>query len=240
MELIVGLVVVGFVVYLGAVFISASSGGGKRIIVQPITADEVAEVVDKVNSPAQYNQLEQRLETAFIRAGEVGSDLAIAKAERKADVLQKALDALDNKPLRWQFVPEIELDTPLAALKEAYKVFSLQRYAAASAGLGTDDDWCSITGGGEPDEIDEDQQAMLVACKALRKVVEADLEKPEMIKKINAVVARYEVLHESFSDDDLSPGEQWFADNLGEAGVPKPRLFRLLAGCKICFSCVHL
>ena len=63
MELIVGLVVVGFVVYLGAVFISASSGGGKRIIVQPITADEVAEVVDKVNSPAQYNQLEQQLDS---------------------------------------------------------------------------------------------------------------------------------------------------------------------------------
>lgn len=103
----------------------------------------------------------------------------------------------------------MDINTPLAAAENAYKVFPLSEYNEKFIELGgKSDEWFEVRGNDEPDEKDEEAAFVL----KFRKIVEnVDLSEAEKDKKINALVSRNKESASNYFDLDCekSAADQW-------------------------------
>jgi hypothetical protein len=180
---------------------------------------EAQQIADEITTIQQLRGLEKRLETAHDRLSSAQTERAYENASRKQEVLDLAVEIASAKTYQWQFIPTLDLDTPLSWLKHAYKVYSEEEKATLQHELSSEPyNWYAIDGYGEK----EDPEPYLKQLIQFRKIVESDTEKQGKVQAINALVSKSKGLRDEFFDTDgkLSPGDQWFADELRQAGLP--------------------
>lgn len=183
------------------------------------------EIADEVTTVAQFKALEKKLDTADEkRANFSAYDSKSLKQEVSLDeryeLLQEAFDIASIKVLRWQFIPNYDIDTPLNILNNAYKIFSSNEYQNKLDELGNNEnEWYGLRGDDEPDEKEPEISFLI----KFRKIVEdEDLSQEDQIKKINALSSRDKENAELYFDfsSPLKPGDQWFAGILSDDGLP--------------------
>jgi hypothetical protein len=214
---IVAVIVLWFVGKLGSGNSKGRSGSNKRS--ERNVSIEAQEIADKVTTIQQFRSLERKLETAENRMSEVESERAYENACHKHDVLQAAVDIAQSKIYQWQFIPNVDLDTPKHILEHAYKVYSDEEYQGLKETLsGNKSDWYGIDGYGEKDDPEPNIKSLI----KFRSIVESSESREEKAQKINQLVSRNKSLFEEFFDSDssLKPGDQWFAEELQLAGLP--------------------
>ena len=187
--------------------------------------DKLAEanaIANKVTSQAQLRALEERSEKALERTMDLDIDLsekALENAQKKADILEQAFDIASQKFYLWQFVPELDLHTPLEHIKSAYKIYPSSKLAEIQKSLPANETfWFGLY-----DEEDaEEPEVFLSSLKKFRTLIESGKDTNTTINKINEICASDTSFHEEFFDieETISAGEQWFAEELSEDGLP--------------------
>ncbi|MBF0235017.1 MAG: hypothetical protein HQK65_18580 [Desulfamplus sp.] len=179
------------------------------------------EIADSITTIEQFHALEKKLEKSEekLAGNTYKSEGAYEKASQNIDILQKAIDLTQSKAFQWQFTPFLNLNTPYKKLEHAYKVFSNDEYQKIKDTISDDkSEWSKLDGYGEK----EDTDPLVKTLKKFREIVESQDSTEEQIKKINQLVSKNKTFAEEFfnSDNELKPGDQWFADKLREAGLP--------------------
>jgi len=176
------------------------------------------QIADEVTTQAQYNALEKKVERADEKRQEYTAyDSRTQRQEDKLDdkyqTLQKAFDIVSNKILRWQFIPNCDIDTDYLILSNAYKIFSIAEFDEALLKFGNNkEEWYGLRGDDEPDEKDSEIKFLLKFSKIIN---DNSFSKNEKIKKINLLTSRSKEEAESYFDFDSNskPGDQWYAKN---------------------------
>jgi hypothetical protein len=172
------------------------------------------EIANEITTIAQFRALERKLERSDEKRQQSQdydsrSLKAEERAEEKYQILQEAFDLVSNKVLRWQFIPNVDLETPLAVAKSAYKIFPITEYEDRMLELGNkEDEWFGLRGDEEPDEKDEDIKFII----RFRTIVEnPEFADDEVSKKINSLVSRNLECASSFFDIEskTTSAEQW-------------------------------
>ncbi len=167
-------------------------------------------IAEEVITIAHLRSLERKLERADEQRQQHQTSIkAEEKADEKYQTLQDAFDIALNKILRWQFIPNIDLETPLALAKNAYKVFPASEYEHKKREIGgSTDEWYELRGDEDPDEKDEEIKFVI----KFRTIIEnPELSDEEISKKINSLVSRNKSEASNFFDidDKIKPAEQW-------------------------------
>ena len=207
------IIVVGLII-LGSIFSGEESVPSNKKTKGQAGNKSAKDIANEVTTIAHFRALERKVERADEKRQQSQAyDARSLKAEERADdkyqTLQDALDIASNKILRWQFIPDADLETPLNIAKSAYKVFPATEHGERVRGLGNDEDkWYGLRGDEEPDEKDEEIKFII----KFRTIVEnTELSNDEISKKINALVSRNAEDASNFFDieSDIKPAEQW-------------------------------
>lgn len=201
--------------------------------------DQEAQIIaDQITTEKQLEKLEEQRDKAQEKAFKARTDRAQASAERKGEVLDRAIDLAYNKTLAYQFMPDIGLSTPLNKLESAFEVFSTKDIKEAKNTLGNaQSEWIELTYGEEPEE----SEPGLDELKKLRTIIESDLPDEKKSAKVNRLVKKSKYLSEDYfyEDDEFSPWDQWKIHNLETLGVPAAtNLYR--AGYKALYQCLKI
>jgi len=172
------------------------------------------DIADKVTTIAHFRALEKKVDRADEKAREdftndARGEKAAERACVTAQTLQDALDIATDKTFRCQFLPDLDLETPLDTVKRAYKIFPVAEYEEKVREFGNNkNDWQELGADDEPEDKDEEVKFIL----KFRTIVEnGELSSDEISKKINALVSRNtEQASEYFDiESDIQPAEQW-------------------------------
>ena len=175
------------------------------------------DIASEITTIAHFRALENKIERAEEKIAEgfaynARGEKASEKADVKVQTLQEAFDIASTKILRWQFIPFVDLETPLDIIKSAYKVFPAAKYKEKLLELGNEkNNWIELRGEDEPEDKDEEIKFIL----KFRTIVEnTELSNEEISKKINSLVSRNtEQASDYFDiDSDISPADQWRID----------------------------
>lgn len=208
------IIVVGLIA-IGSLFSDEDDSQSSKKSKSTAKTKSAKEIADEVTTIAQFRSLEKKVERADEKRQESQAyDARSLKAEERNEekyyVLQEALDIASNKVLRWQFIPDVDLETPLEIVKNAYKVFPASEYEEKKSALGNNSDyWYGLQGDEEPDEKDEELKFIL----KFRTIVDnSELSKEEKMKKINSLASRNkdEASDHFDLDSGIKPAEQWF------------------------------
>lgn len=143
--------------------------------------------------------------------------------DRISNVLFDAVDQAEEKTLGWQFVPEINFNTPLEVLNIAFKEFTSSERLALPAKFRTEYGryWLELAYDTEPDLRDE----FLDNAIEFRKIVESDLKDDAMANAIDAYLSEHPIFSVEYfgkldSEAELSHGQEWMASKLAKEGLP--------------------
>ena len=200
------------------ILVIISSAGSGKSSASKKPSKSAKQIANEITTIAQYNALERKVEKADEKRQEFTSyDSRSQKQEEKLDdkyqILQKAFDIASKKTLQWQFIPNLDINTPYSILKNGYKIFKLNEYEEALSKLGNDEsEWHALSGDNEPDEKDPEFKFVL---KVSEITSNEDLSRKDKIKKINSLASRNTDEASSYFDLDseTTPGEQWFTEN---------------------------
>ncbi len=218
---------------------SDSSSPADRDVQAGNSIDKEAQlIVEKIINEKQIDKLEEQRDKAQEKIFRAKTDRAEASAERKCEILDRAIDIAYNKTLFYQFLPDIGLNIPSHKLEAAFKVFSINDIEEAKSHLGnSESEWVELTYGDEPEE----KQPEVVELKKFREIVESDLPNSKKSVKINRLVKKSKYLIENYFDDDdeFSAWDQWKIHVLEALGVPAaPDLYR--AGYTTFIDCLNI
>lgn len=208
------IIIVVVLMVLGAMFSGEKDSSSNKKSKGSASNKSAKEIASEITTIAQFRALERKLDRSdekrqVSQAYDSRSLKAEERAEEKYQILQEAFDIASNKVLRWQFIPNVDLETPLAIAKNAYKVFPASEYEDKVLELGNKkDEWFGLRGDEEPDERDEDIEFII----KFRTIVEnCELTDDDISKKINSLVSRNHECASNFFDVEgkTSPAEQW-------------------------------
>jgi len=208
------IIIVVALIILGGIFSGEESVPSNKKAKGQAGNKSAKDIANEVTTIAHFRALERKVERADEKRQQSQAyDARSLKAEERADdkyqTLQDALDIASDKILRWQFIPDADLETPLNIAKSAYKVFPATEYEEKVRELGNDKDkWYGLRGDEEPDEKDEEIKFII----KFRTIVEnTELSNDEVSKKINALVSRNADDASNFFDTEsnIKPAEQW-------------------------------
>ena len=177
------------------------------------------DIASEITTIAHFRALEKKIESAEEKrteyyANDARGEKASERAEVKAQTLQDAWDIAEKKTFRCQFLPEMDLETPLDTAKRAYKVFPIAQYEEKVREFGgNESDWEELKADDDPEEKDEEIKFIL----KFRTIVEnTELSNEEISKKINSLVSRNTEQASDYFDinSDIPPAEQWRNDYL--------------------------
>jgi hypothetical protein len=207
------IIVVALIVF-GAMFSDEENSSPEKKSKGSPSNKSAKEIANEITTIAQFRALERKLERSDEKRQQSQdydsrSLKAEERAEEKYQILQEAFDLVSNKVLRWQFIPNVDLETPLAVAKSAYKIFPITEYEDRMLELGNkEDEWFGLRGDEEPDEKDEDIKFII----RFRTIVEnPEFADDEVSKKINSLVSRNLECASSFFDIEskTTSAEQW-------------------------------
>ena len=176
-------------------------------------------LADEVTTLQQLKSLERKSNNLCERANNLTSEKAYEKVNAEHDVYKEAVDIAYDKTFAWQFVPSLDPSIPKQVLVNAYKIFTNEEHAEIATKLSPNDyDWIAMDGYTEAETPEPELKAWI----KFRSIVESDEDKSQIVKEINKWALNNPELTEEFlvADDDLSPGDVWFADALKHEGLP--------------------
>ena len=150
------------------------------------------------------------------------------KLESLADKYEKAFIKATDKTFFFQFIPNLDINTPMKVVAEAYEVFSASDYKDKAHNLSSNSsDWLEIRG---TDLLNDDLEnslekkpIFLGSLRQFRQIIEtpntSTNEKVELINKLaNLDIAFYnEFLR---NERNESAGRQWMKLEMKKYGVP--------------------
>ena len=175
------------------------------------------DIASEITTIAHFRALEKKIERAEEKrteyyANDARGEKASEKADMTAQTLQDAWDIAEKKTFRCQFLPQMDLETPLDTAKRAYKVFPIAQYEEKVQEFGgNESDWEELRADDHPEEKDDEVKFII----KFRTIVEnTELSNEEISKKINSLVSRNtEQASDYFDiDSDISPADQWRID----------------------------
>jgi hypothetical protein len=208
------IIIVVALIALAAMFFGEEDSSSNKKSKGSPSNKSAKEIANEITTIAQFRALEKKLgrsdeKRQQSQAYDSRSLKAEEMAEEKYQILQEAFDIASNKVLRWQFIPNIDLETPLAVAKSSYKIFPITEYEYRIIELGNKkDEWFGLRGDEEPDEKDEDITFII----KFRTIVEnSELDVEEISKKINSLASRNPGCASKFFDIEskTTPAEQW-------------------------------
>ncbi len=127
------IIIVVVLIVFGAMFSGEEDSSLSKKSKGSTSNKSAKEIASEITTIAQFRALERKLERSdekrqVSQAYDSRSLKAEERAEEKYQILQEAFDIASNKVLRWQFIPNMDLETPLAIAKSAYKVFPTAEY----------------------------------------------------------------------------------------------------------------
>lgn len=195
-------IILGIIVVL--VFIANSSKSTDSVTVSPKkvisqagtqtnsseNVPTVAELVNSVKTLDDLRKFEKKEKEIEAKYGEDFENKHCAKLyQRYSDAFSK----LCNKILFYQYVPEINTDTPLATLADAYKLYSVDDYKQRKKGT-KQDHWEEIGAGqimGQTLESAlEPQPLYLTTLIKFRETVEGNLSSDEKLNVIRDLIEK--------------------------------------------------
>lgn len=180
---------------------------------------EAQEIADKIHTVKQYQVLLKMKEDYDLQSIEATTDKSCKNASRKAEILQAALEIASKKVFEYQFIPPLNLKTPLKYLEHAYKLFTKEERNRLMKELSCNlECWSRIDVWHEPEE----PGYSIFTLRKFRKIVEQEGSQKTLISKINKLVeSDPDNLAIFFSrSENLSYGEEWFAIQLQNDGLP--------------------
>lgn len=131
----------------------------------------------------------------------------------KHELFQDALGFAMNKPLRWQYIPDVDINSPIKVLEKAYKVFNLNDYSEKYIEFGSNRrDWEPLCADDEPEEREPEYTFLLQLSKITTNRKLSQLEK---IRKINKLCYQNAEIAEEYLefDEENEPGDVWFREH---------------------------
>ena len=186
-----------------------------NIKAESLTSNKSAkDIANGIITIAHFRALEKKIDRAEEKANDALGEKASERAHAAVEMLREAFEIASTKILQWQFIPSVDLDTPLDIVKSAYKVFPAAKYQEKLRQLGNDKNhWIELRGHDEPEDKDEEIKFIL----KFRTIVEnTELSVEETSKKINALVSRNAEQAIDYFDieSNTTPAEQWRIDSL--------------------------
>ena len=212
--IILSIVIVMVIIFLAGRMGQEDTSPSKNITEYSKAVKSPKEIVSDIVTIAQFRSLERKLEKADEKRQESQAyDSRSLKSEQKAEdkyqTLQEAFDLASNKILRWQFIPNLDLNTTLIAAQSSHKTFSLLDYKEKLDVLsGNPEEWLPLRGDEEPDEKVDDVKFIIKFRKIIENLESSNEEKD---KKVNSLVSRNHDKASNYFDIDggKTPAEQW-------------------------------
>lgn len=186
-----------------------------RELTEP-TANEIA---NRTQSYQQFKNLERRLDHAVSQSTSATSQKAKANAERKAKILQEAIQMVEKRLVVWQFVPHLDLKVSGSILEYAYGAFTPAEHEELKNQLGGgDNEWIES----DVRNIQIPPEELLNGLKRFREIVESDIGQNKKAIMINHLARQNPAFCDHFfdSESDLEPGDQIFVECLQSDGLP--------------------
>lgn len=204
------------VIFIGFVVLMAAYSASRQPLENSATKrlKSATEIADEIETISQYRALKRKLKRADEkRQNYQAYDSRSLKTEERYEdnyqILQEAFDAASKKVLRWQYIPNIELDTVLSAAESAYKIISIKEHDFEKIKKGYDEEsWYPLQADDEPDEAD-DQFKFII--KFRRIVEDSGITDKERFQKMDRLASRNKSIAELFFDMQSAekPSEQW-------------------------------
>ena len=175
------------------------------------------DIASEIKTLAHFRALEKKIERAEEKrradfANNARGEKASEKAELVAHALSDAWDIACDKTFLIQYLPNLDLESPLETVKRAYKVFPVAKYEEKVREFGgNESDWEELRADDEPEDKDAEVKFIL----KFRTIVEnKELSSDEISKKINSLVARNTEQASDYFDiqSEIQPAEQWRID----------------------------
>lgn len=181
----------------------------------------IGTLAEKVTSPSELRALERRRQAAEDAVASAGDEAEYERAVARSELLEEASELAMGKVLRWQYLPQLDLDTPSSTIQMAFKVFDAQSMKELRRTVGGGEgDWHGLDGYAER----EDEPEYLKGLLRYRAIVESSVGVEEKASKIQSLLREESALAREFFEEE---GEGWtYADQylIGElrsVGVPK-------------------
>jgi hypothetical protein len=208
----------------------------KKVQIEKTIEEEAVTIVEKITSEKQLELLEKQRDNAQSKIFKAKNDRSEASAERRYDILDRAVAIAYEKPLAFQYSPVLNLHTPLLKIESAGKVFSTKNIEEAKNRLGNDEiEWTELFYGEEP----EVKPPVLNELKKFRAIIESDKSEDQKAAGVNQLVTKSKYLIEEYfpEEDTWSPWDHWKIESLRKLGVPAPgKLYQ--AGYKTFNDCL--
>lgn len=176
------------------------------------------EIADKIKTPRGADGLEDRIDKAQLRLYDLETDKTIANQERKIEILDRALEIIEQKVFAYQYTPYLSLLTPAEKIEKAFKKFSVEEYQELVESFDPKQaHWSELDRYMDYEEVDNSTKGL----KKFRQIYDSDIDENEKWKKIKQLISSNEELKEEyFYDPDISPKDHFEMARLKEQGIP--------------------
>lgn len=185
----------------------------------------VASLLKSVKSEKDIKKLEQQSEKYADKFQD--SDYENTKYEKLSEIYQDAFAKACDMVFYYQFVPELELNTPKSTLDFAYEVVKVEEYKSKRKEIGgTDYEWEEITG----DYLYDDKLENVIEKKPFyfdslvkfRQIVDSEDSFEAKKDAVNSLANSDKSFFDQFfnRESNESAGEQWTKEFLINYGVP--------------------
>lgn len=134
--------------------------------------------------------------------------------------IEDAVFRLRDKVLRWQYVPDLDLSTPLEVVERAFLVVLVDEFPPKRKEFkSTKDEWEPL----QADDPPQEAPVFMGGLLAFRRLLEGQLVLDGLATKISGIADEYPEFKGEFFDvsSDLPVGEQWIVRRLKADGLPK-------------------
>jgi len=182
-------------------------------------------ILASVNKPQDIKKIERESEKYDDKFA--NSDYENTKYEKLSELYQEAFRQACDLVFYYQFVPELNLDSPKHVIEFAFKTVEKSEYKAKRKEIGgTDYEWNEFTGDDLYDsklsEVIEEPPFYYNSLVKFKQIVDSDIPFEEKKNRINNLVESDKSFFDEFFERGIkeSAGEQWTKIYFRSFGIP--------------------
>ena len=200
----------------------------------PKDRDIIEQVSNMISNRDDYNKLSIKIEELEEECHNTDNPIEKSKLEKEIEALEKSLELSYEKVTEWQFIPDLDLFTPIKVAKKSYSIFktAIQKEDFNKENPGYEDCFYSIA----PDEFYEDLEDKPVNFDKYIDLLSKINKTSDIREKMKFIDEEYS----SFTEESgiyIQNSLEYAEDLLRESGVPKANImvregFYSVAECK--------
>ena len=182
-------------------------------------------ILASVTKPQDIKKLERESEKYDDKFA--NSNYENIKFEKLSELYQEAFRQACDLVFHYQFMPELNLDSPKNVIDFAFKTVDKSEYKLKRKEIGgTEYEWNEITGDDLYDsklsEVAEEPPFYYDSLVKFRQIVDSDIPFEEKKNSVNSLVESDKSFYDEFFERDIkeSAGEQWTKIFLRSYGIP--------------------